>query len=337
MPRRFKRRPHGSNWGDFGDDDQLGRLNLITREARLLAAGEIREGRSFCLSLPLDFPGGRVLAPHRFPPEIRPTQRHGRNYFNYPLANEGAFADCGCDDQVLLCTQYSTQWDSLSHIGRLFDVDGDGTRELTYYNGHVADIDVVAPAARKSSPGTKLGIETIAEACVQGRGVLVDIAAHLGHERRYVGYDDLMQVVDAQQVVIERGDLLCLHTGFADVVLQMNRQPDPALLARSCAVLDGSDGRLLQWISDSGIAALIADNYAVEGIPSRATGNNEEEFVPLHVHCLFKLGLPLGELWYLTELADWLRNHKRTRFFLTAPPLRLPGAVGSPVTPVATV
>jgi hypothetical protein len=337
MARRWKRRPDGSNWGDFGDDDQLGRLNLVTREARLRAAEEIREGRSFCLSLPLDFPGGRVLAPHRFPPEIRPTQRHGRNYFNYPLSNEGAFADCGCDDSVLLCTQYSTQWDSLSHIGRLFDVDGDGTRELTYYNGHVADIDVIAPAARKTSPGTRLGIETMAETCVQGRGVLVDLAAHLGCERRHVGYDQFMQVIEAQQVVIERGDLLCLHTGFADIVLGMNRQPDPAALARSGVVLDGSDERLLQWISDSGIAALIADNYAVEGIPSRARGNDDEEFVPLHVHCLFKLGLPLGELWYLTELADWLRNNKRHRFFLTAPPLRLPGAAGSPLTPVATV
>ena len=36
-------------------------------------------------------------------------------------------------------------------------------------------------------------------------------------------------------------------------------------------------------------------------------------------------------------IADWLRQHRRSRFLLTAPPLRLPGAVGSPVTPVATV
>ncbi|MFN9388399.1 MAG: cyclase family protein, partial [Betaproteobacteria bacterium] len=54
-------------------------------------------------------------------------------------------------------------------------------------------------------------------------------------------------------------------------------------------------------------------------------------------HCLFRLGVPLGELWWLKDLATWLRAHRRTRFLLTAPPLRLPGAVGSPVTPVATV
>lgn len=60
-------------------------------------------------------------------------------------------------------------------------------------------------------------------------------------------------------------------------------------------------------------------------------------FLPLHELCLFKLGIHLGELWYLHDLAAWLRNAGRSRFLLTAPPLRLPGAVGSPVTPVATV
>lgn len=59
--------------------------------------------------------------------------------------------------------------------------------------------------------------------------------------------------------------------------------------------------------------------------------------LPLHEHCLFKNGIHLGELWYLTELARWLRSQGRSRFLLTAPPLRLPGAVGSPATPIATV
>lgn len=45
----------------------------------------------------------------------------------------------------------------------------------------------------------------------------------------------------------------------------------------------------------------------------------------------------LGWLNLLTPLARWLREHRRSRFLLTAPPLRLPGAVGSPVNPIATV
>jgi kynurenine formamidase len=93
---------------------------------------------------------------------------------------------------------------------------------------------------------------------------------------------------------------------------------------------------LLAWIADSGIAAIVADNVAVEFFPPKP-GEAGTPFLPLHELCLFKLGINLGEMWYLTELADWLRDNDRTRFFLTAPPLRLRGHVGSPVTPIATV
>jgi len=107
-------------------------------------------------------------------------------------------------------------------------------------------------------------------------------------------------------------------------------------LENSCAVLDGRDPKLLQWISDSGLSVLIADNYAVEGLPAPQQPQDCAA-LPLHEHCLFKLGVHLGELWFLSELAQWLRAQGRSRFLLTAPPLRLPGAVGSPATPVATV
>jgi hypothetical protein len=102
-------------------------------------------------------------------------------------------------------------------------------------------------------------------------------------------------------------------------------------------VLDGRDEKLLRWVTDSGLAVLIADNYAVEGVPARPGHGDHHASMPLHEHCLFKLGVHLGEMFYLSELADWLRAHGRSRFLLTAPPLRLPGAVGSPATPVATV
>jgi hypothetical protein len=45
----------------------------------------------------------------------------------------------------------------------------------------------------------------------------------------------------------------------------------------------------------------------------------------------------LGELWHLSELANALSARGRSRFMLTAPPLFLPGAVGSPVSPIATI
>lgn len=105
-------------------------------------------------------------------------------------------------------------------------------------------------------------------------------------------------------------------------------------------MLDGSDQALLNWITESGVAAIAADNLAVESSSTLGVRKNIGPLgavLPLHEHCLFKLGVHLGELWYLTELANWLHAHQRSRFLLTAPPLRLPGAVGSAVTPVATV
>lgn len=65
--RRWKRRPEGSNWGDFGDDDRLGRLNLITAEKVLQGIAEVQTGQTFCLSLPLDYPGVRSSIRDGFP------------------------------------------------------------------------------------------------------------------------------------------------------------------------------------------------------------------------------------------------------------------------------
>jgi len=343
MTSRWKQRPPGSTWGDFGPDDQLGRLNLLTPEKVRQAVAEVRAGLSFCLSLPLDYPGESKLNPRRKPPQLAPTTLKGEPFMNFPLERlDARNTDVVCDDQVLLSLQYSTQWDSFAHVGSWFDADGDGVPEKVYYNGFRAHEHIKGPADPKGegcageSCAAALGIENFAVKAIQGRGVLVDLYAHYGEERRLVGYDELMRVMDADGVTVETGDMLLLRTGFAEIIVSMNRHPDMNRLNNACAVLDGRDERLLQWITDSGVAAICADNYAVEAFPARER-DGRRPALPLHEHCLFKLGVPLGELWWLKELAEWLRAHGRSRFLLTAPPLRLPGAVGSPVTPVATV
>src|SRR3546814_236908 len=85
--QRWKQRPEGSNWGDYGPDDQLGRLNLLTEAQVLKGAREIRAGKTFCLSLPLDLPGGNVLNPRRHPPQLSPTRLQDTPYLNFPLRN----------------------------------------------------------------------------------------------------------------------------------------------------------------------------------------------------------------------------------------------------------
>jgi hypothetical protein len=168
---------------------------------------------------------------------------------------------------------------------------------------------------------------------------MIDLNAHFGRARKLVTYDDIARICEADCVVVAPGDKVCLHTGFAAGLLEAKGNPDPGFLHGACAVLDGRDKRLLQWITDSQLSVLIADNYAVEDVPARILDHERGPcaMLPLHEHCLFKLGIHLGEIWHLSELAQYLREHKRNRFLLTAPPLRLPYAVGSPVTPIATV
>jgi hypothetical protein len=348
MGQRWKNRPPGSNWGEFGPDDQRGRMNLVTPEKVRQGVAEVKEGLTFCLSLPLDYPGGNSLNPRRKPPRLAATLREGQQNFCYPLDNDTpGVTDVVCDDLVLLTLQYSTQWDSFAHIGSRFDADGDGKPEMVFYNGFRAGEDIVPAAETKSSEpwaryegseAKALGIQNLAEHGAQGRGVMIDLHHHFGRERRAVGFEDLMKVLKADQVEIEKGDMVCLYTGFADVILELRKKPDlKKLLQGTCSGLDGRDAKLLQWVSDSGLACLLADNYAVELIPTSLTNPKPHAAMPLHEHCIFKNGIHLGEMWYFSELARWLREHKRNRFLLTAPPLRLPGAVGSPATPIATV
>ena len=354
MALRWIHAPEGSRWGEFGPDDQLGRMNLVDRAKVLQGIAEVREGRTFCLSLPLDVPGGMALNPRRLPAQtfstLRDGQSAGQQGFCWSYASEDAhLTDVVCDEVLLMNTQYSTQWDSLAHMGSRFDADGDGEAEAVFYNGFRAgaeirgaaeDPNAVADWARFPGPRAgALGIEHLAEHGAQGRGVLIDLDHHLGRRREAVGYDRLMRILEADGIEIEPGDMVCLHTGFADTLLAMNRQPDIAHLHATGSGLDGHDAQLLKWIVDVKLACLIADNPAVElVVPSLTTPTPlRRPRLPLHEHCLFKSGIHLGELWLLTPLAHWLRAHGRSRFLLTAPPLRLPGAVGSPATPIATV
>lgn len=333
--QRWKQRPEGSNWGDFGPDDERGRMNLVTDAKRLEAIREVKEGKVFVLSLPLDYPGdGTEEGSARHPPRLysNPSPAGGEPMCNASLTQN----DVCCDDSVDLTLQYSTQWDALMHWGKQFDLEGNGRKEPVYYNGYRGGVDILCSDGIRGPLAQKLGIEKMAETGVQGRGVLVNLVKPYGTGRNWVGYDKLMRAIDDQGVEVREGDFLLLYTGFADAVMEMNKQPDYEKLEQTGAVLDGSDQKLLDWIDKSGIAALIADNQAVEGFNTEAMGT-EAPLLPLHDQCLFKLGIHLGEWFWLKDLAEHLDSTGRHAFLLTAPPLRLPGAAGSPATPVATV
>ncbi|MEQ8321129.1 MAG: cyclase family protein [Rhodospirillales bacterium] len=341
MAKRWVNRPEGSTWGDWGEDDQLGRVNLLTPDKVKAAVAEVTEGLTFCLSMPLDMPGGNSVNPKRFPPQLGPVfHPPGGDAFYYNMEwrkwQDGNM-DVSSDECTTFWNQYSTQWDSFAHVGSMFDADGDGEPERVYYNGFRADVEVLGPEHPEGMGARALSVAGMAKAGMQGRGVLLDMVKHHGRERVVVGYDELMRMFDADNIEVEEGDFFLFHTGWDDMIFEMAGNPDAKKLHASGAVLNGYDEKLLQWISDSGVVALISDNMAVEDSHGYGETQGGCSRLPIHRHCLFRLGVHLGEIWHLSELAKALHERGRSRFLLTAPPLRLPGAVGSPATPIATI
>ena len=278
---RWAVRPKGSNWGDFGRDDQVGKLNFLTPDRVKAAVAEVRKGISFCLSLPLDRPGGRALSPPRSPPVLRPTLKNGVARMNYPVSIDVPEAtDLICDDAVVLHTQYSTHWDALSHTGFMFDADGDGVPEKRYYNGFLGDEHIVGPAdaSGAGSSGTfeavttgfahRLGIDQVAATCVQGRGVMIDLHHHFGREHLAVDFDMLADVMQKDGVSRRKG-----RHGVPSHRFQPHgpgnerRPPTRSCSQRFCRRWTGATQRLLQWITDSRIVSDCSGQFRRRALP----------------------------------------------------------------------
>ena len=164
---------------------------------------EVKEGKTFCLSMPLDYPGGNVLNPRRHPPQIRPSVSGDKPNWHYRTEWENpGMTDVINDDVVIMHLQYSTQWDTLAHVGALFDADGDGKPEPVFYNGYRGGIDLVGPTDAKDAgavPGTfveakgtscanALGVENMAAKCLQGRAVMIDYKSGKNVDSYKVGW-----------------------------------------------------------------------------------------------------------------------------------------------------
>jgi kynurenine formamidase len=295
--------PPGSTWGLWGDDDQLGCVNLITPE-RIAGAGKlIRTGEVFALNLRVDLPD---------PP------LYGRGAVKHTITGEGGN---GRDDYLdNFWPQASSQWDSLRHIRH---------PEFGWYNG-VADDQIIAGDAGK------LGIENMARHGIAGRGVLLDVGRYLQEQGRPLDYltatgitvADVEACRASQRVELSAGDVLLFHTGWLQWYrTQTTAEQRTAMADRNTLQAPGlaatEDTAAYLW--DHGVAAVAADNPALEAWPPRnATGGF------LHHRLIPMLGMPIGELWWLHDLAEACAADGRYGFFLASAPLNVPGGVGSP-------
>jgi kynurenine formamidase len=311
-----------SNWGRWGDADELGTLNHITPEKVAQAASLVRRGKVFPLGIPFDDRGPQGMVALRTNP-IHLMTVDGGDSFEFSRRVQGMHTasseivaeiyDAGMfrfnDDYITMPTQAATQWDALAHV----------YYEGQLYNGFPSDSVTSLGAAH-------CGIGPVDAKGIVSRGVLLDVAGHRGLAYIDPGLDaitpgELDDVARAQGVTVEPGDVVLVRTGWWG---EFDRTRDRSL------GWNGLSWRCAEWLADLSVAAVAADNVAVEG-----STQDTALFNPLHMLCLRDMGMMLGEIWDLEALAADCREDGVYEVQLVAPPLRITGAVGSPVNPIA--
>jgi kynurenine formamidase len=291
-------------WGVWGEGDQLGTMNFVTADHVKRAATLVKSGKVLNLSLPLNYPLGLYSG-------------HRAGYDHQITVNRG-----GRDDYLNnFALQGSSQWDSLRHIRY---------REFGYYGG-LQDEDVDGKGL--------LGIENWAKSGIIGRGILIDAAGYFEKQGRALVPDqkysitpaDIEAIASREGIEIESGDIVLLRTGWLTWHKTLSREQREAMRGRMTGEdgieMPGLDGSMTTagWLWDRRIAAMAADNVALEAM------RVDPDIGFQHRRIIAMLGMPLGELWDLDELAADCDADSRYEFMLTSAPLYIPGGVGSPI------
>jgi len=293
--------PQGAAWGVFGDNDEVGTINLLSPDRVRAAAGSIRSGKVFALNLPINIPD----------PPLFTRGKHTHTVKIFP--NAEFVLDDFLDN---FYPQASSQWDALCHVKHPV---------LGAYNG-IADREITGRG------GTRLGIDNLARRGIAGRGVLADIARYYERIGKAINYtkpesiplEDLEATLASEKVKLQPGDILLTRIGWTKFYLSASEEVK-AELARE-TVVPGIEGttRVARWIWNNHLAAVASDSPALEALPK----GEGEDF--LHFHMLSFFGMPIGEMWNLEGLAGDCAADGRYDFFLTSAPLNIPGGVGSP-------
>lgn len=278
------------SWGLWGDADVLGCLNLLTPERAVRGAGLVRRGAVFPLDAALD-----EIDPPLF---TRPALHH--EIYTFPGGN--AF-----DDHITMWdTQSSSQWDGLRHIR---------DPQLGFYNRQEPD---------------RLPIDNWARKGIVGRGVLADVARWREEQGRPVNVarsdviepNDVLATLEAQRAKVEPGDVLLIRTGWLGWYRDLDRPAREALGYESGLPGLAAHRGMAQALWDLHVAAVAADNPGLEAFPVRDHH--------LHWELLPRLGIPIGELWSLDDLAADCLADGVYEFLITSAPLHLRGGVASP-------
>ena len=300
------------NWGRWGPDDVLGTVNFIDDAKRREAAGLVRRGVSMSLSQSFDTDGPQ----HGWRRRTNPVHTMTDTGTDAALGKQGfPHGLGGADDVIAMPLQCSTQWDGLGHI---FD-------HGLAWNGRPAQ-DVVT-----SDGDLVTGIEHLASPLVS-RGVLLDIGRVVGDGGELpdgfaITEDHLTATGEAHgpTAAVGRGDIVLVRTG------RLARARREGWNDYAGGPAPGLSFSTAGWLHRTEIAAIATDTWGFEVRPNEFAN----AFQPLHQVVIPNVGLLIGEMWDLDALADDCAADGVYDFLLAAAPLKVTGAVGAPLNPLA--
>jgi kynurenine formamidase len=304
-----------SNWGRWGDDDELGCGNLLTDETARRGVASVRSGRRISLAADLRADGIQVGQPaRRYNPILTVTSLNERDKFAPGIWE-------GTDDLVMMSTCAGTHVDALSHVS---------------YGGFLYN-GVPTSAVSAQYGATKLGAEKLPQ--IVTRGLLLDIARMKGVDALdeiAPGYaitaDDLTAACEQAKVTPQEGDVILVRTGQMRYYHAGDRQRYAVGTEFS---QPGLSVDTISWIRDLDLAGAFVDTYAYEAFPP--TQPDWSDCLAVHLLQLRDMGLLQGQNWDFEALADVCAEDGRGDVLLLAAPEPLVGATSAPVAPVAVL
>jgi kynurenine formamidase len=300
-----------TNWGRWGQNDEVGSLNFLTAAEILRGIQSVQYGKSFTLMLQLGHPAGEPLWPGRNPSGHFMNQDKGKYETKKidPVPGGCSYAD----DILIVGLHGTTHCDALAH---------------TWYDDRAWN----GIAADKSKGGLEqANILAIAERGIVGHAVLLDVARYQGvpylKMHQQVTLDDLLQTAKQQNVEIKKHDIIIWRTGIFNLFYQegaavFNREFDEPGITY--------EPELIDWFHDMEIPVNASDILSGE----QTNTATAEAGLPLHAALSRNLGVVFIEAHWLEKWAeDCAQDHKYDGLYVAAP-LKINGGTASPVNPI---
>ena len=275
--------------------------------------GLVREGRLYSLAR-TRFTGMPLFPGHPQFSVLSYRTPHGLRVAGEETWGPGNEVGLGYMSELVMSTTHSgAHIDALAHM--TVRRDGDDHWHGGCASAHLGDFGPQQGDAAELPP-------------LWRRGVLFDVPGHRGVEHlgpgEPVGGEELRAIAERQGVVPRPGDVALVRTGY------MRHWPDAERMRANRG--PGPDLSAARWLADLGVVATGSDTetYEVQPAPDPGSPRNPQ---PVHTLLLIERGIYILESLDLEELArDGVRE-----FLFVALPLKITGATGSMVDPIAVV